>query len=98
MPTCQSCSTTWTMKETMKSSFVLDTRMTCPHCGGNQFVSKQTRKKFSLVTFFIPLSLLLNLFDISPWWVFSAWLVLIPILFFTYYKYMELSNEEEPLF
>ncbi|MDQ0351379.1 CXXC-20-CXXC protein [Alkalibacillus filiformis] len=98
MPTCQNCSTTWTMKETMKSSSVLGIRMTCPHCGAAQYVSKQTRKNFSLAVFFVMLLNLLIPFGISPWYVFGSYLVFFPFLFYTYYKHMKLSNEEEPLF
>lgn len=99
MPTCQSCQTTWSYKETMKAMWTLDPVKTCPHCGARQHISKKGRQRSILVTLFVPLVLLGNIF--FDWSVGTAflWLALAATLSILLTPYtMDLSSEEEPLF
>ncbi|WP_167261533.1 TIGR04104 family putative zinc finger protein [Alkalibacillus almallahensis] len=96
MPTCQRCFETWTFKDTMKRAFVLDTRLTCPYCDGTQFISKETHRRFGVAGSFVPIPMLLPLlFNISFWWVFVIWALLIPSYFIAYCSLMTFSNEEQ---
>ncbi|WP_010097969.1 TIGR04104 family putative zinc finger protein [Ornithinibacillus scapharcae] len=98
MPTCTTCHTKWSWKQTFKKSFTLDTGMTCPHCGEKQYLTSKSRKRNSFTVFIIPLILLVSLvFDISVVLrivlIFSAAIV----MFVTYPFFIELSEKEEPL-
>ncbi|MDQ0158196.1 TIGR04104 family putative zinc finger protein [Alkalibacillus salilacus] len=96
MPTCQRCFNTWTFKDTVKHAFVLDTRLSCPYCGGTQFISKETHRRFGVATLFIPITMFLPLlFNISPWWGITMLAVLTPVYFIAYCSMLTLSNEEQ---
>ncbi|WP_088006932.1 TIGR04104 family putative zinc finger protein [Indiicoccus explosivorum] len=47
MPKCTNCHHRWTWKETLKSSFTLDTGMECPYCGSKQYLTRKSRKRIT---------------------------------------------------
>ncbi|KAB8138525.1 hypothetical protein F9U64_04435 [Gracilibacillus oryzae] len=97
MPVCQICHKTWSWKQTIKKSFTLDTGMNCPYCGEKQYVTTKTRKITALITFAVPVIMLVNLF-FGASLVFLFLLIGVVFLFFgTYPFYMKLSNEEETI-
>jgi len=98
MPTCQNCYNKWSWKQTFKKSFILIGGMTCPYCGEKQYPTARMRKRSTIIPFIVPLILLGNLFFGPSYIILFSLLGLIPLVFITYPFFVELSNEEEPLF
>lgn len=98
MPVCQNCKRTWSWKQTFKKSFTLNHSMICDYCGAKQYVTTRTRKTSSMITFVtLPVIMLMNFFW-GPSFIFVlALVVLIPIYLGIYPFFVELSNQEEPL-
>lgn len=98
MPTCQSCHKEWSFGETFRKSFTLDTTLTCPHCGEKQYITTKSRKRMSVLVFFIPLIMLLRLvFTLSPLLTIILFVGITTMIFISYPYLTELSNEEQPL-
>ncbi|MFD1065116.1 TIGR04104 family putative zinc finger protein [Oceanobacillus locisalsi] len=98
MPTCQHCHQKWTWKQTMKRTATIDTAYICPYCGEKQYATKKSNIQFSLLML-IPLAgMLLNFFNISPWFIFS-WLILGSIAIFSLFPaVLKLTSTEEFFF
>ena len=98
MPTCQSCGKDWSWKQTVKSSFTLDTGMKCPHCESKQYLTTKARRRSSIFPFIVPLLILLPLlFDLSISVMFSIFIVFYLVFIGIYPFLIELSNQEESL-
>lgn len=98
IPTCQNCHKKWSWKQTFKRSFTLGGGMICPYCEKKQYLTARMRKRSTIIPFIItPLIMLGNLF-FGPSYVFVfALLSLLPLFLGAYPFFIELSNEEEPL-
>lgn len=99
MPTCQNCRKKWGWKQTFKKSFTLVAEMTCPQCEEKQYLTARIRKRSTIIPFIIvALIMLSNLFFGPSYVSIFALLVLLPLVFIINPFFVELSNEEEPLF
>lgn len=98
MPICQNCHKQWSWKQTVKKMFTLATGIECPYCGNTQFLTTRSRIRSSIIAFFAPSIMLLNIFvDLS----LVAALILLGGSFIAaiamYPFLIELTDEEEPL-
>lgn len=98
MPKCQSCGKRWTWGESVKRSFQLGGGMLCPYCRNKQYYSARMRKRSNITLFIIPLILVGNLFFGPSIITVIILLSIIPVYTLLFPFFMELSNEEEPLF
>src|SRR5699024_3349428 len=99
MPTCQNCRITWTWKETFNKQYNLMGEMTCPYCGEKQYYSAQYRKRGGIIPLvMISLIMLGNLLFGPSVYALIALFSLIPVIFIVSPFFIELANEEEPLF
>ncbi|MEI3607600.1 TIGR04104 family putative zinc finger protein [Pseudogracilibacillus sp. SE30717A] len=99
MPTCQNCHNKWSWKQTFKGSFTLGGGMTCPYCKEKQYLTARMRKRSTLIPFVIVAIIMLGNLFLGPSYVsIFALLVLLPSVFIINPFFVELSNEEEPLF
>lgn len=99
MPTCKNCHNKWSWKQTFKKSFTLIGGMTCPYCGKKQYLTARMRKRSTIIPFIIISLIMLGNLLFGPSYValFSL-LGLLPLVFIINPFFVELSNEEEPLF
>ncbi|WP_010529144.1 TIGR04104 family putative zinc finger protein [Lentibacillus jeotgali] len=98
MPSCQKCHKKWSWKQTFKRSFTLGGGMTCPYCGEKQYLTARMRKRSTIIPFIIgALIMLANLFFGPSYVSIFALLALLPLVFIINPFFVELSNEEEPL-
>lgn len=99
MPTCQNCNHKWGWKQTFKKSFILIGGMTCPNCGEKQYQTARMRKINTIIPFIMTSLIMLGNLFFGPSYValfaiigvFSLVIIINPF-------FVELSNEEEPLF
>ena len=99
MPSCKSCHSKWSWKQTIKKTFTAFRGMTCPNCGEKQYLTARTRRVNTAIPLIIvPLMMLGNLYSSPSYFALFALLGLIPLVFIIYPFYVELSNEEESLF
>ncbi|MFD2761573.1 TIGR04104 family putative zinc finger protein [Lentibacillus juripiscarius] len=98
MPVCQHCSTEWTWKQTMKRMMKFGLRMKCPHCGEWQYESTASKKRSSMLGILpFPLIWILPMFNASTMTAIFVGGVLLVGMLSIYPFFMQLSNEEEPL-
>lgn len=73
--------------------------MTCPYCNATQYVTAHVRKRSTTITLIIiPFIMLGNLFFGPSYITLFALIGLLPLFFIIYPFFVQLSNEEEPLF
>ncbi|RYG71989.1 hypothetical protein EU245_12270 [Lentibacillus lipolyticus] len=98
MPVCQHCGTNWTWKQTMKRIMKFGLRMKCPHCCEWQYESTASKRRSGFLGMLpLPLIFILPIFDVSLMMtVFIAAILSVGIMT-VYPFFMQLSNEEEPL-
>lgn len=96
MPICQQCNYQWSFRETWKRSFTLTNQMPCPNCQKTQFLTLQSRKRSSILTFLtISLIMLFNIF-FGPTEISLVLLGAFTVIWTVTYPYMvKLSNTEE---
>ncbi|TKD72394.1 TIGR04104 family putative zinc finger protein [Pseudalkalibacillus hwajinpoensis] len=96
MPVCQNCGYEWRWSESLKLTF--NYKSTCPNCNKKQYLTPKARKRSSLTSMLvlIPLacSIVINM-SLSFYLVFS--LVIFSITILLSPIYIQLSNEDEPL-
>src|SRR5699024_2874960 len=98
MPTCQNCGKDWRWKQTVNSSFTLDTGMKCPHCESKQYLTTKARNRSSIFPFIVPLhNLLVLFFNLSISVMLSIFVVFYLVFIGIYPFLIELSNQEKPL-
>lgn len=66
MPTCQKCQQKWAWKQTIKKTFTLDQKVSCPHCDETQYFSHQSKVKSASLNALVLLPLVINLFFDLP--------------------------------
>ncbi|QKY71267.1 TIGR04104 family putative zinc finger protein [Lentibacillus sp. CBA3610] len=100
MPICENCHNKWSWKQTIKKTFPLDPRMTCPYCGETQYQIQKSKTKggFLIGTVFFLLLLIQNFFDISVAGSLSLLPVMLIIIFLLYPFLVELNSREEGIF
>ena len=99
MPTCQNCQNEWTWKQTFKKQFNLMGEMTCPYCEEKQYYSARMRKRSGIIPFIIIAIIMTgNLFFGPSVIAFIALVAFLPVYFAVIPFFIELANEEEPLF
>lgn len=99
MPTCQSCEREWTWQQTFKKQFNLIGKMSCPYCGEKQYYSARFRKQSTIIPFALISFIMLGNLLFGPTIIaVVALLGLLPIFFVVTPFFIELANEEEPLF
>lgn len=99
MPTCQNCQRQWNWKQTFKNSFILIGGMTCPSCEEKQYLTARMRKRGTIIPLIVIFLIVLgNLLFASSYVYMFAIFVLLPLFLVIYPFFVELSNEEEPLF
>ncbi len=95
MPTCENCHNKWTWKETVKKTFTLFGKMTCPYCGETQYITQKSKMKNSFPTMLVLSPLLLNIFfDIPGVILLSLFPVLFIIVLLIYPFLVEISNTD----
>ncbi|WP_052651911.1 TIGR04104 family putative zinc finger protein [Planococcus massiliensis] len=95
MLVCENCKTEWTWKQTLKSSFVLTTSMTCPYCGEKQYATPKSKKRTFLLNMLILLPLLLQaLFEMGVWTTFSLMIGFFILVMISMPFWMSVQNEE----
>lgn len=98
MPTCQQCKKKWTWKQSFKNSFRINSGMKCPYCNETQYITTRFRKRSANLHILLPLSILIPvLFPVSPLMTLYILVGLTAIGLGIYPLFMELTNEEEPL-
>ncbi len=101
MPICTNCHHPWTRGELWKASLTLKQSMTCPHCGAEQFQTKESRKKGSLLLLIIPLGMLISFVANGlgwGWWSLILYLaVVVAVYVYFFPKTVRLTDTEEPL-
>ena len=98
MRTCQNCHNKWSWKQTFKRSFTLGKGMECPYCHELQFYSLSFRKRSMILTFTLLILIsLINIFFGTSYTSVISSILLIPLFLGVFPLFVELSNEEEPL-
>ncbi|MET3576649.1 TIGR04104 family putative zinc finger protein [Bhargavaea ullalensis] len=98
MPICTNCHHQWTRRELWKASLSLKPSMTCPHCGAEQYQTKRSRKKTSMLLAVIPVTMLLSMLVDWGWGSLVLYLFIVTDAIVVFYpKGVELTGEEEPL-
>ncbi|MED4019207.1 TIGR04104 family putative zinc finger protein [Sutcliffiella cohnii] len=98
MPTCQSCGTKWSWKQTIKKSFTFHSALECPYCGKKQYWTTKSRRKVSFSTMIFPFFIIVpSLFTISRLLILSMLICLSLFILSMVPFIMELTDEEEPL-
>lgn len=96
MPTCESCNSEWSWKQTIKKTTTLNSIITCPHCEEKQFQTQKSKMKVSFLTSIVLLPLLIQIFFDIP---AAILLSLFPVLFFVvvllYPFLIKVGSEEE---
>lgn len=98
MPNCQHCGHKWSWKETFLKMFTFRTKKRCSYCSSNQYVSKNSKNRLSLILtvfsfLFVPLaSFGIHLKYIVAFGVCSYVLLSLGLPFF-----VTLSEEDEPM-
>lgn len=99
MPICQNCQRKWRWFEAVKKSLTMSISMTCPYCKKEQYYSAKYRKRNGLVMMIVIAIMMAANFLLGP---SKAILIIIFSLFPLFLClnpfFIELSNEEEPLF
>src|SRR5699024_10968811 len=98
MPTCQHCLHKWTWKQNIKKSFKMGVGMKCPYCHEMQYYSARFRKNSSMVSFIVPLLLAYTILICPSYLFLIALLAFLPLYTIIVPFFVELTNEEEPLF
>ncbi len=99
MPSCQNCHQKWGWQQTFKKTCTLSIGMVCDHCGKKQYLTARNRKRSTVIPFLIiSLIMLGNLFFGPSYIALFALIGLLPIVLLINPFFVELSNEEEPLF
>ncbi|WP_051302570.1 TIGR04104 family putative zinc finger protein [Salibacterium aidingense] len=92
MPTCQNCGEKWTWVH----SFFFVQGKPCPYCGKKQYANRRSRKIFFLISFIIPMPVLLPAFvDVSPLVSLSVLIGTFLLCSGSYPFLLKLSNKEE---
>src|SRR5699024_5244459 len=77
MPICENCHNEWTWKETFKRSFTLDSKMRCPYCDKDQYITQKSKLKTFFFNMIVLLPLVLNLiFNIPGVILLSLFIIL----------------------
>lgn len=98
MPTCKTCETEWTWKESIKASWKSSGAMRCPHCQSDQYATPKSRQRMTLITWLVLLPLPFTaIFDVPLLYTTGIIIVLFAIGLSLIPKAMELSNEYKPL-
>lgn len=98
MPTCQSCGTKWSWKQTIKKSFTFHSALECPYCSKKQYWTTKSRRKVSFSTMIIPFFIIVpSLITISRLLILSMLICLSLFILSMIPFIMELTDEEEPL-
>lgn len=97
MPTCQSCSYKWTWKESFTRFFSVKKEIKCPACNSPQFITKQSRQKWSLLNFIPFFPLLLLSFNVSFAIVIALQILCVIAISLVTPCLYQLSNKDEAL-
>lgn len=99
MPRCQNCGDQWNWKTTFRKSFTMNSGMVCPNCGATQYPTKQSRQRGSFFAFLPALGIAVSnaAFGLNAWVLLLVGAVLLVIAMTAYFRQMELSNENEPM-
>lgn len=99
MPTCKNCHNQWTWSQTFTRSFTLIGEMTCPYCSKKQYLTARMRKRSTIIPFILIFLIMFGNLLFGPSYIaLFALLSLLPLVFIITPFFVELSNEEEPLF
>src|SRR5699024_12234775 len=85
----------WTWKETFKRSFTLDSKMRCPYCDKDQYITQKSKLKTFFFNIIVLLPLVLNLIFNIPGVILLS---LFPILFILFIRSQEHTSELQSLF
>lgn len=99
MPSCQTCQRTWSWSQTFKRTLSFRIGMLCPYCHEKQYYSARYRNRSTIISAILGPFIIITgyYFGISVLFLFIA-LVLLVAFFVANPFFVELSNEEEPLF
>lgn len=98
MPTCKTCGTEWTWKESIKASWKFSGTMSCPYCNSDQYATPKSRKRMTLINWLVLLPMpFAAIFDLPLIYSISMILILFAAALSLIPKMMELSNDQKPL-
>ncbi|MEI5907976.1 TIGR04104 family putative zinc finger protein [Bacillus spongiae] len=97
MPICQKCHYKWSWKETFVRLFTFSTKLTCPSCNQDQYISKNARNRLSLTIFPFVIWIPLFGFNVSNHYILLLQLVLCVVLIIVMPFFYQLSNKDEPM-
>jgi|SRR5690625_647786 len=99
MPICQQCQQKWTWLQTIKKTFTLDQKITCPQCGDIQYFTHQSKLKSASLNALVLLPLLINLFfDLPGILILSLFPITFIIIMSLHPFIVKLSNKREESF
>lgn len=98
MPTCQCCKNQWTWMQTIKRMFTLDTALVCPYCEAKQYPTIPSKKRWGLLGFLTPFTMLIAfLLDLPPVPALGILAMTFFFLLAIYPLLLEFTNKEEHL-
>lgn len=98
MPNCQHCGHKWSWKETFVKIFTFRTKIRCSYCHSYQYVSKNSKNRFSLIlTLFSLLFIPLVSFEIPIRYILAFEVCTYVLLSLGLPFFVTLSDEDEPM-
>lgn len=96
IPICEKCHNKWTWKQTVKKTFSLYPKMTCPYCGEIQYQTMKSKGKSFFFNSIVLLPLLLNIFfDIPGVIILSLFPILFILMMLIFPFFVEISNRDQ---
>lgn len=96
MPTCQKCQQRWSWSQTVKKTFTLDQKITCPQCGETQYFTHQSKLKSASLNALALLPLLVNLiFDLPGILILSLFPIMFVLILALHPFIVKLGNSRE---
>ncbi len=99
MPTCKNCHRKWSWWQTFKKSFSFRIGMACPFCNEKQYFSARYRMRSTIIPVVSsPLIMFTGIYFGYSYLSLLIALSVLLVIFAINPFFVELSNEEEPLF
>lgn len=96
MPVCPKCKQKWSWSQTVKKTFTLDQKITCPQCGETQYFTHQSKLKSASLNALVLLPLLVNLlFDLPGILVLSLFSIIFALIVTLHPFIVKLDNSRE---
>lgn len=99
MVICQQCQTPWSWKTTVKETNKFMKPMVCPHCHELQFLTSASKQRTGIINLCIPPLVILpsHLLQLPLSGTIGLGLFALALIPFVYPRFVELTNEDQPL-